>query len=180
MRIVVLAMAVWLAVATEAGAQHDHSNSPYAGLETAEGTTLTSEEIAQLRAGDGMRMALPAELSHYPGPNHVLGLAESLRLTPAQLEQIRMIYGAMRADAIAVGGRIIEVERQLVDVFRSRAASSTQVTRVTDDWGSLRGELRAIHLLAHLATRDVLTDNQVREYDRLRGYEVPLGDLARR
>lgn len=170
MRPVILAMAVWLLATTDARAQHDHSHSPYAGLETAEGTTLTPEQIEQLRAGDGMRMALPAELSHHPGPKHVIELAEALQLTPTQLERIRAVYEAMRSDAVATGERIIEVERHLTDAFRSGVADSTQVTRMVDHWGSLQGELRAIHLLAHVATKSVLTDAQVREYDRLRGY----------
>ena len=36
----------------------------------------------------------------------------------------------------------------------------------------LQGELRTIHLRAHLATRDTLTRHQILEYDRLRGYAV--------
>jgi hypothetical protein len=34
----------------------------------------------------------------------------------------------------------------------------------------VQGELRAAHLLAHLETRQLLTESQVAEYDRLRGY----------
>lgn len=171
MRLVTLGMAVWFFIApTTAWAQHEHTHSPYAGLETAEGTTLTLEEIEQLRTGAGMRMALPAELSHYPGPKHALELAEALELTPAQEERIRATYEAMQSDAAATGERIIEVERHLTDAFGSATADSTQVARMTDHWGSLQGELRSIHLLAHVATKAVLTEDQVREYDRLRGY----------
>jgi hypothetical protein len=34
----------------------------------------------------------------------------------------------------------------------------------------LYGELRFIHLAAHLSTRAILTADQVATYDRLRGY----------
>ena len=37
--------------------------------------------------------------------------------------------------------------------------------------GALYRELRAIHLLAHLRTAEMMTDEQIEAYDELRGYE---------
>jgi len=61
-------------------AQHDHAGSPYAHTQSAEIPTLTDEEIAQLRNGDGMGLARAAELNRYPGPKHTLELGEQLAL----------------------------------------------------------------------------------------------------
>jgi hypothetical protein len=153
-------------------AQHEHS--PYAGTETAEGTTLTPLEIAQLREGEGMRLALPAELNQYPGPKHVLELADSLGLTPTQKHRIEDMRESMRVAAIGKGNEIIVVERHLAEVFRSGTATRDDVERITGHLGSLRGQLQAIHLGAHLEARLQLTDDQVAQYDRLRGYPARL------
>jgi len=44
----------------------------------------------------------------------------------------------------------------------------------------LEGEFRAAHLVAHLETRDVLTEGQVATYLRLRGYSGEHADPAHR
>ena len=68
-------------------------SSPYAGLEGRAIKALSEEEIADLLAGRGAGMALPAELNHYPGPKHVLELAANLRLTPDQQAETRRLFG---------------------------------------------------------------------------------------
>jgi hypothetical protein len=57
--------------------------SPYSGMETRSVKAL-SEQIADLEAGRWMGLALAAELNGYPGPTHVLELAEALTLTSKQ------------------------------------------------------------------------------------------------
>ena len=49
--------------------------------------SLSDQQLSDLRAGRGMGMALPAELNGYPGPVHVLELADALGLTPEQREK---------------------------------------------------------------------------------------------
>jgi hypothetical protein len=46
-----------------------------------------------------MGMAKAAELNGYPGPAHVLTLANELELTKSQLEQVTAIYDRMNAAA---------------------------------------------------------------------------------
>ena len=41
---------------------------------------------------------------------------------------------------------------------------------MTEHLGLMRGQLRAIHLLAHVEAAEVLTVEQIEGYDRLRGY----------
>lgn len=158
-----------LLTASAASAQHEHS--PYAGTETAEGTVLTAEEVAALREAQGMRLALPAELNGYPGPLHVLELAERIGLDGVRVAEIGRIRVAMREAAAAKGEEIIAAERALASGFQSEAVDDASVRRLTRELGVLRGELRAIHLIAHLETRMRLTNEEVARYDHLRGYD---------
>ena len=61
--------------------QHKHGSSPYAGMQSRAVKALTDQQIADLRAGRGMGLALAAELNGYPGPMHVLELADRLSLS---------------------------------------------------------------------------------------------------
>ena len=49
------------------------SHKPYAGMESRAIKALSPQQIADLREGRGMGLALPAELNGYPGPMHVSG-----------------------------------------------------------------------------------------------------------
>jgi len=171
MRLALLVTAALPLLATQVSAQHEHSPSSYAHLDP-ERTALLPEEIEQLRSGEGMALALPAELNHFPGPLHVLELQAELGLTEEQRRRISEIRGAMLEDAVAKGEEIITVAGHLADAFRSGDPTAGAISRITAHLGALRGELQAIHLAAHLATRGELTERQVREYDRLRGYST--------
>jgi hypothetical protein len=60
------------------------SHQPYAGLETRALKALSADQIADLKAGRGMGLALAAELNGYPGPLHVLELADRINLSHDQ------------------------------------------------------------------------------------------------
>jgi hypothetical protein len=76
---VVVTILVLIALSPAALAQ---SQQPYAGLEGRSIKALSEQQVADLRAGRGMVLALAAELNGYPGPMHVLELADS-RIYPA-------------------------------------------------------------------------------------------------
>jgi len=168
MKISMLSLALTFLLAQGVSAQHQHS--PYVGIEVAEGTTLTPEQIQQLRNGDGMRQALPAELNQHPGPKHVLELADELDLDEEQRRLITQLFDTMRAEAIRIGEEIIVAERHLAGVFQSGDATPDQVETTTQHLAAMRGRLQATHLVAHIATKALLTEDQVNSYDRLRGY----------
>ncbi len=65
-------------------AQTAHAQQPYADLKSRSVKALSEQQIADLRAGRGMSLALPAELNGYPGPSHTLENADALGLSPAQ------------------------------------------------------------------------------------------------
>jgi Spy/CpxP family protein refolding chaperone len=148
--------------------QHDHAAMVKAG---AGGTSsLSEQQVAQLLAGEGMGYARPAELNHYPGPRHVIELRNELSLTDAQRRQVEAAYNTMLASAKALGAQIVEAERALDASFRGGQIDEQQLTGLTSTAARLQGELRAVHLAAHLATRRALTPEQVARYDQLRGH----------
>ena len=115
-----------------------------------------------------MGLALAAEMNHYPGPLHVLEFAEQLRLGPDQLARVRASRGNVVSRATALGRAIVDLERQLDHAFASGTADTATVTRLTAEIARLQGELRAVHLNAHVETRAALTPDQIETYDRLR------------
>ncbi|NNK49885.1 MAG: hypothetical protein HKP01_13510 [Gemmatimonadetes bacterium] len=167
--IVLLALAA-CAVARPGYAQHEHEDSQYAGMEHGEIPSLTSQELEDLRSGAGMGFAKAAELNHYPGPLHALELADAIELTDEQRSDILEIQSGMRERAIELGTAIIDAERHLNLRFRRGHLDEEDLASATREIARLHGELRYTHLRAHLATRDVLEQEQVAEYDRLRGY----------
>ena len=156
-------------------AAQEHEHSPYAGHERSEIPSLSAKEQADLRDGAGMGLARAAELNRYPGPKHVLELADSLELSATQREQVALIRKAMSAEAVDLGARIIEAERSLGLMFKHGHIDSAALREATAQIASLQGELRYAHLVAHLSTRAILDSAQVDAYDRLRGYEREKG-----
>ena len=145
------------------------SVSPYA-QEAGAFQGLSVDEIHGLMTGEGMGMARPAELNHYPGPRHVLDLAPELGLTPEQLESTEAVYERMRTQAQALGERIVKEERALNKVFASGTPDVLSLESRLASIGQLRAQLRLAHLAAHLELRPILSQAQVELYDQLRGY----------
>ena len=151
-------------------AQHGHGMSPYAHAQSAEVPSLSPDEVRELRNGEGMGLARAAELNHFPGPKHLLELATKLGLGTAQIARIEEIHDGMKARAIAKGQAILEAEKHLAGLFASGQPSQAALSRITGHLGVMRGQLQAIHLLAHIEAARELTAEQIEDYDRLRGY----------
>ena len=143
---------------------------PYAPLKDRPVKALSEQQVADLRAGRGMGLALPAELNGYPGPSHVLENADALALTPDQRTRTKALFEAMKAEAVAIGERLIQQETELDRLFATRAVQPASLEAATSAIGATQGQLRATHLRYHLAMMDVLTADQVRRYGEVRGY----------
>lgn len=143
---------------------------PYAGQQHRALKALSDDDLRGLREGEGMGMAKAAELNHYPGPRHVLDLADALALAPSTRQQVETIFQDMSAKARDLGGQIITLEQQLDAHFRDGSIDPEILTDLTLGIGRLRGQLRAVHLAAHLQVRSLLSDDQVAAYDKRRGY----------
>ena len=164
-----LAFLAAFAGVTAAVAQHAPA-TPYAGLHERAVKALSDEQIADLRAGRGMGLALPAELNGYPGPVHVLELGDGIGLSMEQRAKVQALHAAMRAEAIPLGERLIAQETDLERLFAQKRITPANLQAATAAIGSTQAALRAAHLRYHLSTLDILTPRQVHRYRELRGY----------
>lgn len=172
-----LRAAVCWALALLATPAHAASPSPYAGQEAREIKALSSEEIADYLSGKGMGLAKAAELNGYPGPAHVLELATQLGLTPEQRAATEALFQKMQQRAIALGKELVEAEGALDRLFASHAASSESVKVSLTRIAGLQGQIRQVHLDAHIEQAAVLSPAQIAAYARLRGYDAaPIHD----
>jgi Spy/CpxP family protein refolding chaperone len=156
------------------GALQAHGQSAlstgYAGEQKREVKSLSVREMADLRAGKGMGYAKPGELNGYPGPMHVLELADALALTAEQRAASQALIPPMRAAAQSAGERYIEAERTLDALFRTHSADVSGLQTALAHSAAALADVRASHLRAHLAQRALLTPQQIARYNELRGY----------
>jgi hypothetical protein len=154
-----------------ASAQHQmQHHAPYAGHQQRSVKALSDQQIADLRTGRGMGLALAAELNGYPGPLHVLELADQLELNGEQRQQVQRLFDSMKAEATSVGAALIEQEIALDRAFAANHISEPALAQLTSQIGETQGRLRAVHLKYHLTTRALLSPAQRERYASLRGY----------
>jgi Spy/CpxP family protein refolding chaperone len=156
---------LWISIAPAAFAQQ-----PYGGFAERPIKALSAEQIADLRAGRGMGLALAAELNGFPGPVHALELAVPLGLSEPQITTIRRAFEAMKAEAVPVGEKLIAQEAELDRMFATRTITSDLLPAQVEAIGQTQAALRAIHLKYHLAIEPLLTPQQAERYAELRGY----------
>ena len=167
---------VFFVMVFAAGTVQAQHLQPYAGLQARSLKALSDEQVADLKAGRGMGLALAAELNGYPGPRHVLELAQELNLTAPQRLRTQQLYDAMTAEAVPLGEQLIAAETDLDRQFSDRTITPASLTAVSVEIGAMQGQLRAAHLKYHLAMMDVLTPEQIARYAKLRGYgNAPAG-----
>ena len=155
-----------------AGTSFAQSPQPYAGMQTRPLKALSGEELADLREGRGMGLALAGELNGYPGPKHVLELAKELNLTEAQRMRTQRLFDDMKAEAVPLGQQLIAAEADLDRQFSGRTITPVSLSAATAAIGTTQGTLRATHLKYHLAMMDVLTPEPDPALCELRGYGV--------
>lgn len=171
MKIIMMSAALLISLATSGFAQHrQQHHAPYAGLEQRQIKALSTQQIDDLRAGRGMGLALAGELNGYPGPLHVIELADHLHLEAEQRRKVEQLFKEMKAEAAAVGEALIEQERALDRAFAERTISPETLASMTSQIGETHARLRAVHLKYHLMTAALLSTHQRHRYAELRGY----------
>jgi Spy/CpxP family protein refolding chaperone len=146
------------------------AQTPYAGMQTRPVKALSEQQVSDLNAGRGMGLALAAELNGYPGPSHVLELADKLELSSDQRRQVQSLFDSMKAEAKPLGSKLIAQEMDLDKLFASRAITTDSLKASTTAIAVTQGELRETHLKYHLSTAAILTPVQMQRYAELRGY----------
>lgn len=144
---------------------------PYAGEEAREIKALSEPQIDGLLSGKGMGYAKAAELNGYPGPAHVIELAEHLSLTADQRRETEVILAEMEASAKDLGAELVAAERALDQAFKGRMIDESSLSKLVKNIGNIESRLRAVHLNAHLQQTAVLDGQQISRYMALRGYK---------
>jgi hypothetical protein len=149
-------------------------SSPYIGQEVRDIKSLSNNDIQSLQNGTGEAfggMAKLAELNGYPGPRHVLDMASGLQLTDRQRIEIEMIYQNMSNKAKSIGAAIIAIEQDMDEAFANKTITQENLKLMLDKSADLYGQLRFVHLSAHLDTVQMLSIEQVQMYNKIRGYD---------
>ena len=146
------------------------ADAPYGGMHERAVTSLSDADVAALESGDGWGLALPAELNGWPGPRHVLDMGAALDLTDTQRGQVERLFGLMQAEAQRIGGNYIDAERALDAAFADPMLDPVVLAGLVVASTNALGELRMIHLAAHIETRQILTPEQIEMYNTQRGY----------
>lgn len=110
----------------------------------------------------------PAEVNGFPGPARVLELDKQLRLTDEQKKSLRAIADDMRKRAVELGKRIVGIEEELNEAFRTGMVNEQSIRDDAEQIGRLRGKLRTVRLTAHFRARKVLTAEQLSAYRNLK------------
>jgi len=163
-------IAAALVFATLAAGASAQTPQPYTGMQARPVKALSDQQIADLKAGRGMGLALAAELNGYPGPSHLLELADQLALTADQRAIVKGMFEAMRAEAIPLGESLIAQETVLDLMFAGRTVRPETLQAATAAIGETQARLRDTHLKYHLSTAAILQPQQLLRYAELRGY----------
>jgi hypothetical protein len=147
-----------------------NAQTPYAGMQTRPIKALSEQQVADLGAGRGMGLALAAELNGYPGPSHVLELADKLDLSTDQRASVQRLFDSMKAEAVPLGATLIAQEADLDKQFASRTVTPESLKASTAAVAKTQGALRETHLKYHLSTMAILIAGQMQRYTELRGY----------
>lgn len=158
-----------LLAAAPAWAEAPHA-SPYQGQQSRGIKAVSADEIEGLLAGHGLGFARAAELNGYPGPAHVLELADSLDLSSEQRNATRALHSRMETRAKTLGVRLVAAEARLEALFRAGDATHDSIGEALAEIARVRADLRGTHLSAHVDQRALLSAEQADRYARLRGY----------
>lgn len=164
--IVILFLLPWHIFAAE----KPHYQSKYIEQQSRVIKSLSSDDILQLEGGKGWGLAKAAELNGMPGPIHLLQMKNKIALSKTQERKIRILFKKMKIQVIPLGKKLVALEKNLNESFASHRVTEAQLKQQLNMIAKTRGELRYIHLVAHLKTPKVLTHKQIKKYNKLRGY----------
>ena len=83
---------------------------------------------------------------------------------------MQRLFDDTAREAQRLGKLLLTEESTLERQFREGTISEPLLHGGVERIAALQGELRTVHLRAHLETRSVLTAEQIQHYDQLRGY----------
>lgn len=162
-----------LAFVGTATAQQGHDAGGHQGARQSGGAHQAVQQWMEefdrvIATGRGAGLAFAADQNGYPGPLHVLELADRLALTPRQRTRAQALLDAMFAESKPKSQHLLAAERRLRELFASGRADEASVRTSVAEVERALSEVRLAHLLTHLKTRDLLTEEQRRLYHEAR------------
>src|SRR4030088_1406840 len=145
------------------------AQTPYSGMQTRPIKALSEQQVADLKAGRGMGLALAVALNGYPGPAHLLELADKLDLSADQRSKLQELFASMKQEALPIGAKLLEQESELDRQFVSHTITPESLKSSTAAIAATQGVLRETHLKYHLSTATLVTQSQMQRYSELRG-----------
>src|SRR5262249_53013272 len=112
-------------------------------------------------------------LNGYPGPSHVLELADRLDLSQDQRSQVQRLFDAMKQETIPLGTKLIAQEEELDHLFSAHAVTPETLKATVAAISVTQAQLREGPLNDRLSTTALLTQAQMERYAELRGYRQP-------
>ena len=151
-------------------AEEQEYRSQYIGQEQRSIKGLSDDDIDELARGAGWGLAKAAELNGLPGPKHVLEMKDEIDLTAEQELKMQELYEDMKAKAIVLGQQLIAQERELDTLFADGGMDESKLDELLTSIAGTYKSLRYTHLYAHLQAPHILSEEQIRKYNELRGY----------
>lgn len=162
--LIVLLLALVLPAVAE-----DTTSAPETAPADPPATGLMPRQQQMLLEGRGMGLARAAEMNGYPGPMHVLQQADALALSDEQRAASAALLARVRAEAPALGQRIVTAEAELNALFADGTVTPEALQAKLAEIADLNAELRAVHLNAHLEQAALLSDEQKAAYQPMHG-----------
>jgi hypothetical protein len=163
----IAALAATLAVGIGLGAIGRHHAMP-----TAEADGHTNIAAASIVVPMNGEDVSGAERNLFPAPQTAIFMANDLGLDGAQRRRLHELQLALDSQVALIGRRIQAEEARLDRAFMENVIDSGRIDGLTARIGALQAQLRAALLRAHLATRDLLSPEQLLRYAELRGFEA--------
>lgn len=131
-------------------------------------SSLTPNQIQAYRDGRGMGAGRVADANGYPGPMHVLELADALELSDEQRAATAQLMSRMKTEARALGEQLIAREQALGTQFADGSIDSDGLRIALTEIGELQAGIRRVHLQTHIDQRALLNETQLTRYGELR------------
>lgn len=129
---------------------------------------LTDQQYNAYLSGDDINnLAYVATLYRYPYPDQVLKYKAHLKLSAQQITQLNQINSTLKMKKTEVGLSILQNERVIDSLFRTRRITEATIVFYTNRYGLYQGEYRGALLIAGYNTRKVLNPVQLNQYNEL-------------
>jgi hypothetical protein len=86
--------------------------------------------------------------------------------------EIDFLYQNMSNKAKSVGSAIMSLEQNMDEAFANKTMTIENRKLMLDKSADIYGQVRFVHLSAHLDTMQILTTEQIQMYNKMRGYDI--------